>query len=337
MAQTMKAWQYKSVAGGMEKNLHVNDNAPKPVPGDDEILVQVHAMALNPVDHKVTESPAPLRLLGSVFIPGSDYCGRVAEVGKNATSFTRGDMVFGAKIGSFANGTLAQYVAINKEHAAPLPKNVSVEDAASVGIVGLTEFQAINPNVKRGDKVFINGGSGGTGVLGIQVAKALGCHVTTTCSTPNVPLCKSLGADEVIDYKTTNIVKELSSKGREISLVVDNIGSPSNLYKASNAFVLPDGHFKQVGVTPDLSGMALVGGNMLRPGFLGGGKAKYQVIMGQGSQSNLQTLAGWMAEGKVKAVLDSVYEWEDAPKAYEKLKLGRTKGKIVIKVPQEKI
>jgi alkaline phosphatase D len=337
MAQTMKAWQYKSVAGGMEKNLHINENAPRPVPGDNEILVQVHAMGLNPVDHKVTESPAPLRLLGSVFIPGSDYCGRVAEVGKNATSFTRGDMVFGAKVGSVAAGTLAQYVTINKEHATTLPQGVSVEDAASVGVVGLTEFQAINPNIKSGDKVFINGGSGGTGVIGIQIAKALGCHVTTTCSTPNVQLCKSLGADEVIDYKTTDVIKALQSQGRVFSLVVDNIGSPSNLYKASSAFVQPGGRFAQVGVTPNLSGLALVGGNMLRPGFLGGGKAKYQMLMAQGVQSDLQTLGQWMEQGKVKAVLDSVFEWEDAPKAYEKLKLGRTKGKIVIKVPQEKI
>jgi alkaline phosphatase D len=336
MAQTMKAWQYKSVAGGMEKNLHINEDAPKPVPGDNEILVQVHAMALNPVDYKVTESPAPLRLLGSTFIPGSDFCGKVTEVGKNATGFTKGEMVFGAKIGSVANGTLAQYVAVNKDHATSLPQGVAPEDAATMGIGGLTEIQAISPHVKSGDKVFINGGSGGTGVFGIQIAKALGCQVTTSCSTPNVQLCKSLGADEVIDYKTTDIVKALSSPGSSFSLVVDNVGTPGNLYRASKAFIAPGGKFVQIGASPNLSGMAVVGSNMLRPSFLGGGKAKYQMLMAQGSKSNLQTLGEWMKEGKLKAVLDEVYEWENAPKAYEKLKTGRTKGKIVVRVPQDK-
>jgi alkaline phosphatase D len=271
-----------------------------------------------------------------VFVPGSDYCGKVVDIGKNAQGFTKGQLVFGAKIGDYAHGTLAQYVAINKEHATALPDGVSPQDAATAGICGLTSFQAISPNVKQGDKVFINGGSGGTGVYAVQIAKALGCHVTTTCSTPNVELCKSLGADEVIDYKTTDVVKALSSQGPVFKLVVDNVGSPSNLYKASTAFVSPGGKFSQVGMTPSLSGMMQVSSNMLRPGFLGGGKAKYMMVIGQGSKSNLQQIGAWMQEGKVKAVLDGVYEWEDAKKAYEKLKTGRTRGKIVIKVPQDK-
>jgi alkaline phosphatase D len=335
MAKTMKAWQYKSVSGGMEKNLHINENVPRPVPGENEILVQVHTMALNPVDYKVTESPAPLRFLGSVFTPGSDYCGKVAEIGKNVEGFTKGQFVFGAKIGDYVNGTLAQYVVVKKEYAAILPQGVDPEVAATVGICGLTEYQAIAPNVKAGDKVFINGGSGGTGSFGVQIAKALGCHVTTTCSTPNVELCKTIGADEVIDYKTTNVVKALQSKGKVFKHVVDNIGTPANLYKASNAFVAPGGSFSQIGVTPSLSGGLQVGGNILRPSFLGGGKAKYSMVVGQGSKSNLQQLGQWMQENKLKPVLDEVYEWEDAPKAYAKQKTGRAKGKIVIKVPQD--
>ena len=95
----MKAWQYTSVAGGIEKNMHINESAPKPVPGDDEILVQVHAMAINPVDYKITESPAPLRVLGSVFVPGSDFSGKVAGVGKKVDEFKIGEPVFGSKVG----------------------------------------------------------------------------------------------------------------------------------------------------------------------------------------------------------------------------------------------
>lgn len=334
MAQKMKAWQYKSVAGGMEKNMQIAE-APVPVPGENEILVQVHAMALNPVDHKITESPAPLRLLGTTFTPGSDFCGKVTQMGKKAEGFQVGDMVFGAKVGNVANGSLAQYVAVDKGHAAKLPEGVNVDDAASLGIVGLTEMQSLRPNVKSGDKVFINGGSGGTGVYGLQIAKALGCHVTTTCSTPNVEFCKSLGADEVIDYKSADVVKELSTKGPVFKVVVDNVGSPSNLYKASSAFIEPGGKFVQIGLSPSLGGIGQVASNVLRPGFLGGGKAKYQMLMAQPARSDLQQLAEWIKEGKVKGVLDSVFEWDDAPKAYEKLKTGRAKGKIVVHVPHE--
>lgn len=332
----MKAWQYNSTSGGVEKNLRLNDDVQQPVPGDNEVLVEVHAMALNPADHKLTEGLLPLRLIGSNLIPGADFCGRIANVGKQVDEFQTGDWVFGAKAGALKDGTLAQYVAVSREMLAKLPEGVKVEDAAGVGIVGLTERQAIAPHVKSGDRVFINGGSGGTGVYGIQIAKALGCHVTTTCSTPNVELCKSLGADEVIDYKKEDVTKTLSSKGQIYQLVVDNIGTPANLYKASPAFLLPSGKFVQVGMTIGLGSIAQVGRNMLLPGFLGGGKNSYQLIIPKVLKSDFEQLGLWMAEGKVKGVVDSLWEWEDAPKAFEKLKSGRARGKVVIRVSQEK-
>jgi len=213
---------------------------------------------------------------------------------------------------------------------------VSPEDGAAIGIVGLTEIQSLKPNVQFGDKVFINGGSGGTGAYGIQIAKALGCHVTTSCSTPKIDFCKSLGADEVIDYTSTDVAKALAAGGPQFKLVVDNVGTPLDLYTKSDAFITPGGKFVQIGAGLSLSGTMAIAGNMLKPAFLGGGKAKYQLLMAQKSKSDLQVLAGWMKEGKVKGVLDTVFEWEDAPKAFEKLKSGRAKGKIVIKVPVEK-
>jgi alkaline phosphatase D len=200
----------------------------------------------------------------------------------------------------------------------------------------MSRYQAIAPNVKSGDKVFINGGSGGTGVYGIQIAKALGCHVTTTCSTPNVDLCKSLGADEVIDYKTTDVIDNLSSKGQIFSLVVDNVGTPPNLYKAASAFLTPTGKFIQIGSAMSVGSIKTVGSNMLLPSFLGGGKNSYQMLMAKPSADALRQLGEWMKEGKVKGVVDTLFDWEDAPKAFEKLKTGRARGKIVIKVPQGK-
>ena len=331
----MKAWQYDSVVGGLEKNLKINDTAAQPTIGDDEILVEVHAMALNPVDYKVTEGGMPLTLVGSQCIPGADFCGKVAKTGKKIDSFQIGEWVFGAKVGAISNGSLAQYISVSKESLATLPKDVRVDDAATIGIVGLTEIQAIKPYVKAGDKVFINGGSGGTGVYGIQIAKALGCHVTTTCSTANVEFCKSLGADEVIDYKNTNIVEALAAKGQIFQLVVDNVGTPADLYKQSASYLLPNGKFVQVGASSGFASLVQIGSNFLLPGFLGGGKRSYQMLITKTSSRDLKELGVWMKEGKIKAVLDEVFDWEDAPKAFEKLKTGRSKGKIVIHVEQD--
>jgi alkaline phosphatase D len=223
---TMRAWQYSRTSGGFEKHLRMNSSAPVPMPSENEALIQVHAMPLNPVDYKVTEGPTPLRFFGSVLTPGCDFCGKIVRIGKYVKSLEIDDLLFGAKIGSPADGTLAQYVAVPEHMLVRLPKGVQVDTAASIGIAGLTEYQAIVPHVKKSDKVFINGGSGGTGVFGIQIAKAIDCHVTTTCSATNIKLCKQLGADEVIDYTSVNIIDVLKNKGKIFDHVVDNIGTP---------------------------------------------------------------------------------------------------------------
>ncbi|KAJ4988282.1 zinc-dependent acohol dehydrogenase (reticulon-4-interacting protein 1) [Stagonosporopsis vannaccii] len=330
---TMKAWHYDRIAGGLEKNLKINDAAPYPTIGDDEILVEVHAVALNPADYKVAEN-APLTALGMKCIPSADFCGKVAKTGAKVDSFQIGEWVFGGKLGAVTNGALAQYVSVSQNMLTSLPTGVEVDDAATIAVAGLTEIQAIKPNVKPGDKVFINGGSGGTGIYGIQIAKTLGCHVTTTCSTGNVKLCESLGADEVIDYKTNNIVEALAAKGPVFQLAVDNVGAPADLYKQSASYLTPTGKFVQVGATVSLGGIAQITSNLLIPSFLGGGKRPYQVLMAAMSTEDLRQLGTWMKEGKIKAVLDEVFEWEDAPKAFEKLKTGRAKGKIVVRVKQ---
>ncbi|KAH6629045.1 hypothetical protein C7974DRAFT_179891 [Boeremia exigua] len=331
---TMRAWQYDSVAGGLEKNLKINDTATQPTISDDEILVEVHAIALNPADYKVSES-APITALGVVCIPCMDFCGRVAKAGRKVDSFQIGEWVFGTKGGAVSNGTLGQYVSVSQNMLTSLPAGVETEDAASVGVVGITEIQAIQPNVKPGDKVFINGGSGGTGVCGIQIAKALGCHVTTTCSTGNVKLCESLGADEVIDYKTQNVVEALAAKGPIFQLAVDNVGSPADLYKQSASYLAPGGKFVQVGATVSLGSFAQITSNFLVPGFLGGGRRPYQVLLPKPSTDDLKQLGAWMKDGRVRAVLDEVFEWEDAPRAFEKLKTGRSRGKLVVRVKQD--
>lgn len=192
--------------------------------------------------------------------------------------------------------------------------------------------ESIAPNVKSGDKVFINGGSGGTGTFGIQVAKALGCHVTVTCSPSKADLCRSLGADDIIDYTSTDVSATLKAKGQVFSLVVDNAGLPANLYKAADDFLLPEGKFVQVGGPLNFSAIKTVTSRLLVPSFLGGGKRKYEMYNIKSGTQDLKQLGQWVAEKKIKVVVEETYELEDLPKAFEKLKTGRNAGKLVVHV-----
>lgn len=327
----MKAWQFNAISTTLEKSMTLNPDATTPPAlKDDQTLVEVVSMAVNPVDYKFAEVP----LLGKMMIkrpssPGLDYCGRVVS-GKS--TLKPGQLVFGRLDQPTQFGTLAQYTVTPAAGTVPVPDGVSPEDAASIGTAGLTAYQCIAPNVKPGNNVFINGGSGGTGIFGIQIAKTLGCHVTTTCSTANVGLCKSLGADEVIDYKSADVVKTLSEGGRQYDLVVDNAASPAELYSSSHHFLQPNGKFVQVGGDVSVGAMATLVGRMARPGFLGGGKRKFEFIGVANKAQDFEQLAAWMAEGKVKSVIDQAFAFEDAPKAFEKQRTGRAKGKIIVNV-----
>jgi len=334
---TMRAWQFTTAAGGLEKNLFMPAaGTPKPQINDDQVLVEVYSASINPADHKVPEIGLLTRATRpATSTPGMDFCGKVAEVGSKVDGFHVGEMVFGTNMGGMGHGSLAQFMPVTKTMISSLPDGVKVDDAAGVGVVGLTAYQAIQPNVKEGDKVFINGGSGGTGVLSIQVAKALGCHVTTTCSGANVELCRSLGADETIDYRDTDIISALKEKGPVFSLVVDNVGRPGNLYANSHHFLVPDGKFEQIGAEFDYAGIVNVAKSKLLPGFLGGGKRKYNLFLAHNDPEAMAQIGTWMKEGKVKTVVDSVFDFEQVPQAFEKLKTHRAKGKIIVHVKKQ--
>lgn len=328
---TMKAWQFSAISSVMEESLIFNTNAtPPPAPRKGQTMVEVVSMSLNPLDQKFPEIPLGGRLIGRPSSPGMDFCGHVVSSRKQ--TLKPGQLVFGRLPMPTKFGTLAQYTITPAAGTVPVPDGVSPEHAASIGMAGLTAYQCIAPNAKGGDKIFINGGSGGTGIFGIQIAKALGCHVTTSCSTPNVGLCKSLGADEIIDYKMMDVTKTLSEGGPKYDLVVDNVGSPADLYRHSHHFLQEKGKYIQVGVNFDLGGMASMISRMGWPGFLGGGKRKYEFFGAKNKTEDLQQLAAWMAEGKIKAVIDEAFALKDAVKAYEKLRTGRAKGKIVVNI-----
>ena len=331
----MKAWQFTTTGGGIENNLDLNDAAvpPPSALGPEQILVEVISMSLNPADYKIAELPlAGKMMISTPASPGMDYCGRVISCGSAIDGLKPGQLVFGKLALPTKFGTLGQYIISSRSGTAPLPECIDPDHAATIGCAGQTAYQSLVGNVSQDDKVFINGGSGGTGTYAIQIAKAMGCHVTTSCSTPNVALCRDLGADEVIDYKASNVTEQLKRQGQVFSLVIDNIGSPPDLYKASDDFLLPTGKFVQVGTDASMAGIGTLLSKMIWPSLLGGGKRSFSLLTEKDKYDELVQLGKWMKEGKIKAVLDSIFEFEDAPKAIAKLRTGRARGKIVIHV-----
>ena len=156
--------------------------------------------------------------------------------------------------------------------------------------------------MKKGDRVFINGGSGGTGTFGIQIAKALGCSVTTTCSGPNVELCKSLGADEVIDYRTTELVPHLKRQGAQYDLIVDNVNTP-DLYWNAQHYLRPEGAYVPIAGEFKLTSIMAMMTMLFIPRWLGGGQRNVQVRMVKNNAEHYSQIAEWMEEGKVKTVV----------------------------------
>lgn len=183
---TMRAWQWSSCSDRLESALQLVDSAPLPTSqkslGREEYLIQVHAAALNPVDYKLAELPIVGRMaIRKPATPGLDFAGKIVEAGEDC-DLNVGQMVFGKLEPKQQFGTLGEYIVGSRAGTVPLPGGVSMEHAATLGVCGLVTYQCLASNVKPQDRVFINGGSGGTGTFAIQIAKALGCHVTTTCS-----------------------------------------------------------------------------------------------------------------------------------------------------------
>ncbi|KAK4234615.1 hypothetical protein C8A03DRAFT_18520 [Achaetomium macrosporum] len=335
----MKAWQYSATTGGIEKNLVLNDSAPVPTIssrlGDSELLLKVLSAGLNPVDYKVPELGLVARaVIRTPATPGLDFCGRVVQTTRTVDEFAIGDLVFG-RIDGQQHGTMAEYIVAPTKACAHLPDGVSVDEAAAVGVAGMTAYHAIAPNVKPGEKVFLNGGSGGTGTFGIQIAKALGCHVTVSCSPGKADLCRSLGADEIIDYTSSDVSRALKAKGQVFSLVVDNVGTPEDLYRAANDFLLPKGKFVQVGAPINLHAAKTITSRLLLPSFLGGGKRKYEMYNLKHGPEDLKHLEQWLAEKKIKVVIEETYDLEELPRAFEKLKQGKNAGKLVVHVGKD--
>ena len=337
MASSMRAWQYTTINGTLEKSLFLNSSTPAPNQASlskDQILVEVITASINPVDYKMPESGIYAKLtIKRPATPGLDFCGRIVATHASNSVFSEGQLVFGALSKTSQIGTLCQFVVVSCSECALLPEGIEVDHAAAVGTAASTALQSLLLNViKPGSMVFINGGSGGVGTFGIQFAKALGAEVTTTCSTGNVDLCKGLGADEILDYTKNDILSHLEKKGQIFDLAIDNVGSLAFLYEHSSTFLKPAGTFAQVSVA---AGMGIILRRMLQPRYLGGGKRRFHFVRVKSRSEDYRQVGSWITEGKVSVVIDESFEWEDVPKAFEKLRTGHSKGKIIIHVTKK--
>jgi len=305
----------------------------KPVPADDQVLVRVRAASINPYDwHFIEGTPKIVRLLiGGLRKPkntriGVDFAGTVEAAGKNVTNLKPGDEVFGGSTGAFA-----QYVCRRAVGSVALkPAGVTFEQAASLNIAGVTALQAVRDKgkVQPGQKVLINGASGGVGTFAVQIAKSFGADVTGVCSARNVELVQSLGADRVIDY-----TKEDFTKGdQRYDVLIDNVANHS--LSDCRGVLTPNGIYVMVG-----------GGGANEQGLLGGlGKALYAplysrfvkqkmgMMMAQGGSQDLTLLAEMVASGKLKTVIDRTYKLDQTADAVRYLEEGHARGKVIITV-----
>ncbi|GKU12568.1 unnamed protein product, partial [Fusarium langsethiae] len=223
----MQATQWRTIKNGIDKNLKLIVDAKLPNDSDcltkGQTLIKVAYASVNHLDYKVAEMPFASMIFAKPVTPGLDYSGTIV-------STTRGDFGIGQRVFGRTDlptgGTLAEYVVVRDQGVAAVPNGVSLRDAACIGICGTTNVQYLASVIKAGDKVFINGGSGGVGMFAIQVAKALGCsHITTACSALNAEFCRALGADETIDYESEDILEVLKDREDPFDLVYDTIFS----------------------------------------------------------------------------------------------------------------
>jgi NADPH:quinone reductase-like Zn-dependent oxidoreductase len=312
-------------------NLKLQD-IEKPAPADDQLLVKVRAASVNPLDwHFIEGTPYMMRALGvGLRKPkdtrlGVDFAGTVEAVGKNVTKFKVGDEVFGGRTGAFA-----EYVCVREARAVALkPTNITFEQAASVPIAGITALQGLRDKgkVQPGQKVLINGASGGVGTFAVQIAKSYGAEVTGVCSTKNLDMVRSLGADHVIDY-----TKEDFTKGdQRYDVIVDNVANHS--LSECRRVLNQDGKYVLIG------GGGVNESRWLGPGLTHALKAmvlskfvsqQMGMMLAELNQKDLTFLADLMQSGKVTPVIDKRYKLSELPQAIEYLEQGHARGKVVV-------
>lgn len=323
-ANLMKAIKYRCY--GSPDVLEFTD-VEKPTPADDEVLVKIHAASVNPLDwHYMRGSPYFMRLGVGIGAPGNtsmgvDFSGTVEAVGKNVQNFKPGDEVFGGGSGAFA-----EYLTIRENRGVTLkPANISFEQAAAVPIAGVSALQALRDyaRLEPGQTVLINGASGGVGTFAVQIAKSFGAEVTGVCSTRNLEMVLSIGADYVVDYTR----EDYTENDKQYDLIIDMVGNHSPL--ENRRALTPTGKLVIVGgPNGDWLGPAasLLKAMVLSP-FV---EQEFVMILATLRQDDLAILGELMRAGDVTPVIDRRYALSEVPDAIRYSEEGHARGKIVI-------
>jgi NADPH:quinone reductase-like Zn-dependent oxidoreductase len=306
------------------------EDVERPIPKDDEVLIRIHAASLNAYDwHMLRADPFLVRLMGGGLLRpqktrlGADMAGRVEAVGKSITQFRAGDEVFG-DIGPSQSGSFGEYAVATERLIALKPANLSFEEAAAVPMAGITALQGLRDSgqIQPGQRVLINGASGGVGTFAVQIAKAFGAEVTAVCSTAKLEMARSLGAEHVIDYTK----EDFTHNGQQYDLILAANGyHPIRDYKRALAskgiYATAGGSMRQ------LFEAMILGSRMSEKGG-----RQMKVVSAKISQKDFYILKELLEAGKIKPVIDRRYELSEVPEAMRYLEAGHAMGKVVITV-----
>ncbi|RIX51386.1 NADP-dependent oxidoreductase [Paenibacillus nanensis] len=313
----------------------------QPVPniGEHDVLVEIHASSLNPIDFKIKEGKMKFLLKYKFpLILGNDFAGVVVKVGERVSSFKPGDEVYGRPRKNRI-GTLAEFIAVHEEDIWLKPKNLTFEEAASIPLIGLTTYQAFTDilNLQKGQKILIHAGSGGVGTFAIQLAKLMGAFVATTASDRGYELVKSLGADLIINYKHENFEELLTG----YDAVFDTLGGAA--LEKSFRILKPGGQIVSISGIPNAKFGKEANLGWVKTTILSivsrkiktqekKNQTKYHFLFMKPSGSQLKILKDFIEGGLIKPIIDKIYHLSDTEQAFNYLESGRAKGKVVIRI-----
>ncbi|HVN69318.1 MAG TPA: NADP-dependent oxidoreductase [Candidatus Binatia bacterium] len=323
---------------GSREGLRLAD-MPEPKLQADDVLVEVHAAGVNPLDAKIRDGEfrfiLPYRL---PLISGNDVAGRVLRVGSKVRQFRPGDEIY-ARPNQHRIGAFAEFIAVNESDVAMKPKNLTMEEAASIPLVGLTAWQALigRSNLKKGQKVLIHAGAGGVGTFAIQLAKHIGATVATTTSTANVELVKSLGADVVVDYKKDRFEKilngydvVLNSLGKDtLEKSVDVLKSGGKLISISGP---PDAAFARQNESSWLLQQVMRGLSFGIRNRAARHNVNYSFLFMRANGEQLSKITHLIESKVIRPVIDRVFPFEETTDALSYVETGRSRGKVVVQV-----
>jgi NADPH:quinone reductase-like Zn-dependent oxidoreductase len=302
-----------------------------PTPKEGQVLIEVKAASVNPLDwHRLRGHPAILRLSDGLRRPkngrlGADLAGTVVEVGSGVTDLHPGDEVFGASI-----RTLSEYAVVSRQRLVEKPDNLTFEEAAAVPVAAITALQGLRDHgrLQTGQSVLINGGAGGVGTFAVQIAKALGAEVTAVCSTANVDLVRSLGADFVVDYTR----EDFTRLGRRFDLLFDGVGNRPLL--SCRRVIKPGGTLVVVGAR---RGKWIAGIDRFVGAFLISPLVSQRMVgfIAEERQDDLQYLGELLSTGVIHPVIDRTFALDETAAAIQYLETGHARAKVVVTVPRQ--